>query len=485
MVDVVLGFVAIGAIIFIGFFARLIFEKTKIPDILFLVILGLFLGPFLINMFEIELVPKYTLDLVTPPFAALALAMILFDGGLNLSFELVVRKLKVSLIHTMTAFILTMLTISLVAHFVLGYPITVGLLLGSILGGLSGAIAVTTVRIMRLDEDTRTILILESVLTDVLCIVVSLSIIEYLKGGANSGPEVALGSLVAAFSIAVFIGAVFGIIWLFVLTRLYGKPFSYMITLAALLLLYGGIEYVGGSGAMAALVFGIVLGNKDEFGSFLRTKTKFHLDEKIIQFNSELSFLMRTFFFVLLGLSFSFSITASVDVFSRIPFLSGLDYTSTLFLIGAVLIFVVIVLSRYVNSFLTITLHPKSKDDQMTLTTMMGRGLAAAVLATLAFSIPAFTDPANPGYARYHDLMAPYESQFLNMSFLIILTTVIATTIGVFLSEKRDVGKTELELAKERLLKKREIEEKKRWKRERAEKRRQRIRIKKHMKKMQ
>ncbi|MFQ5909657.1 MAG: cation:proton antiporter [Thermoplasmata archaeon] len=479
MVDVILGFVAIGAIIFVGFFARLIFEKTKIPDILFLVVLGLFLGPFLLNVFQVELVPKHVLDLVTPAFAALALAMILFDGGLNLSFELVVRKLKVSLIHTVTAFVLTVLTISLVAHFVLGYPVTVGLLLGSILGGLSGAIAVTTVRIMRLDEDTKTILTLESVLTDVLCIVVSLAIMEYLKGGSDSGAEVALGSLATAFSIAIVVGVFFGIIWLIILTRLYGKPFSYMITLAALLVLYGGVEFVKGSGAMAALVFGIVIGNKEEFGSFFRIKTKFHLDEKIIQFNSELSFLMRTFFFVLLGLSFSFSVTASIDVFSHIQFLSGLDYTPTLFLIGAALIFVVIVLSRYANSFLTITIHPESKDDQMALTTMMGRGLAAAVLATLAFTIPAFTDPADPGYANYHDLMSPYESQFVNM---IILSTVIATTIGVFLSEKRDVGKTELELAKERLLQRREIEEKKKWKREKAEKRRQRIRVKKHMK---
>ncbi|MFQ6128603.1 MAG: cation:proton antiporter [Thermoplasmata archaeon] len=482
MADIILGFVAIGGIIFIGFFARLIFEKTKIPDILFLVILGLFLGPFLLNAFQIELVPKDVLGLVTPAFAALALAMILFDGGLNLSFDLVVRKLKVSLIHTVTAFILTVMTISLVAHFVLGYPITVGLLLGSILGGLSGAIAVTTVRSMRLTEDTRTILTLESVLTDVLCIVVSLSIIEYLKGGPNSGPEVAMGTLATAFSIAIVIGVFFGVIWLIVLTRLYGKPFSYMITLAALLLLYGGVEFVKGSGAMAALIFGIVIGNKEEFGSFFRIKTKFHLDERIIQFHSELSFLIRTFFFVLLGLSFSFAVTGSVDVFSHIPFLSSLDYTPTLFLIGAALIFVVIVLSRYVNSFLTIAVHPESKNDQMALTTMMGRGLAAAVLATLAFTIPAFTDPAAPGYTNYHDLMSPYQSQFLNLSFLIILSTVVATTIGVFFSEKRDVGKTELELAKERLLRKKEIEEKKRWKRERAEKRRQRIRMKKHKK---
>jgi len=225
-----------------------------------------------------------------------------------------------------------------------------------------------------------------------------------------------------------------------------------------------------------------VIGNKEEFGRLFRIQTKFHLDERIVQFHSELSFLIRTFFFVLLGLSFTFAMRGQVDVFSHIPFLSDLDYTPTLFLIGTALVFVMIALSRYINSFLTIAIHPESKDDQTAISTIMGRGVAAAVLATLAFTIPAFTDPTAPGYANYHGLMAPYESQFLNLSFLIILSTVIATTIGVFFSEKRDTGKTELELARERLLQKREIEEKKSWQKEKAELRRQRIRIKKQMK---
>jgi NhaP-type Na+/H+ or K+/H+ antiporter len=256
-----------------------------------------------------------------------------------------------------------------------------------------------------------------------------------------------------------------------------------MITLAALLLLYGGVEYMGGSGAMAALVFGIVIGNKEEFGRLFRIQTKFHLDERIVQFHSELSFLIRTFFFVLLGLSFTFALSGQIDVSSYIPGLSDLDSTPTLFLVGAALVFVMIALSRYINSFLTIAVHPESADDRVAISTMMGRGVAAAVLATLAFSIPAFTDPGASGYSNYHSLMAPYEGQFLNMSFLIILSTVIATTIGVFFSEKRDTGKTDLELAKERLTKQRQIDEKKTWKKEREERRRQRIRAKKLMKK--
>ncbi|HKZ23864.1 MAG TPA: hypothetical protein VJ224_05615, partial [Thermoplasmata archaeon] len=68
---------------------------------------------------------------------------------------------------------------------------------------------------------------------------------------------------------------------------------------------------------------------------------------------------------------------------------------------------------------------------------VMGRGLAAAVLASLPFAIPAFTDPANPDYGLYHNTMAPYETQFLTIAFLVILLTVITTSAGVVSIERR------------------------------------------------
>jgi hypothetical protein len=67
----------------------------------------------------------------------------------------------------------------------------------------------------------------------------------------------------------------------------------------------------------------------------------------------------------------------------------------------------------------------------------MGRGLAAAVLASLPFAIPAFTDPGNPDYGLYHNTMAPYEAQFLTIAFLVILLTVITTSAGVVSIERR------------------------------------------------
>lgn len=474
---VIIAFIAVAAIIFIGFFATLIFQKTKVPDLLILVILGLILGPVATTYFGVELVPRNILDFVMPYFAALALVIILFDGGLNLNFDLVLRKINIAFIHTMVAFILTLVSVALVAHLVLGYPLILGVLLGCVLGGISGAVVITLVRRMKISEETKTVLTLESVLTDVICIIVALALIEFIIG--TEDPAGAVTNLFAGFSIAFFVGLIFGIAWLRILRRLYGKAFSFMITIAALFLLYGLVEFVGGSGAMAALIFGLVLGNKEEIARMFKMKTKFVIDEKIKQFHSELSFVVRTFFFVFIGLVFTLSLSDHMAVTTPIPGLDVLDNSATLFILGVIIIFIVLIGTRYLASVITTRIHPESRDDRFAIWIMMGRGLAAAVLASLPFTIAAFREGTT-----YFDLMSPYKEQFLNIAFLIIVMSVVVTTVGVVVSERRRKGLHPLETEKMRLERKQEAVKKRELKAKMAQERRIRIHKKKHKKRI-
>jgi cell volume regulation protein A len=474
---VLLTFMAIGAIIFIGFFATLIFERTRVPDLLILVILGLILGPITIAYFGVELVPRDLLETVMPYFAALALVIILFDGGLNLNFDLVLRKINIAFIHTLVGFILTVISVAFVANVILGYPLIIGILLGAVLGGVSGAVIITLVRRMTMDEETQTVLTLESVLTDVLCIIVALALVEFIIG--TDDPAEAVTNLFAGFSIAFLVALFFGIFWLRILKRLYGKPFSFMITIAALFILYGFVELVGGSGAMAALIFGLVLGNKDEIARMFKIKTKFVLDERIKQFHSELSFVVRTFFFVFLGLVFTLSLSGHMDVETIIPGLDSLNNTATLFLIGVVLIFLTLMAVRYVATSITVRIHPESRDDKFAIWLMMGRGLAAAVLASLPFTINAFKEGTT-----YYDTMSPYKDQFLNIAFLIIVISVVVTTLGVIFSERKSAKLGPLEQEKLRHERSLESQKKKELKKKLDQERRMRIQAKKHQKKM-
>ena len=435
IVDLLMAFLAIGAIIFVGFFANLVFERTKVPDLIFLIVLGLFLGPILGTFFGIQLVPLSLLELATPYFAALALMIILFDGGLNLRLRQVVSQAGVSLIHTLLTWFGTVLVVTLISILVLGFPLWVAVLLGVILGGTSSAVVIGVVRGMSISEDTKTILVLESTITDVLCVIGALAVIGILRGGGTLTGTV--GGLLAAFSVALLLGALAGILWLRVMSGMVGKPYGFMITIAALFVLYAGTEALGGSGGMAALVFGLVLGNHRAIGRILKIKEGFRVDENFKRFHSEISFGIRTFFFVFLGFSFTLPFTAAWSLRTSLPVISFLNDTFWLALLAIVLIFLGIYAVRIFATGVTVRVHPESAEDRTSIRTMMGRGLAAAVLASLPFAISAFTDPANPDYAPYHNAMVGFEIPFLTIAFLVILLTVIATTVGVVSGERR------------------------------------------------
>jgi len=442
--DVSYLFAGIGTIILLGFLGSLLFERTKVPDILILIFIGLFLGPIL-SSFGYEVIPESTLAAIAPIFSALALVIILFDGGLNLNLEKTMQKLGVAIIHTSIAFIGTMFVTAMICFYFLEMDVVIGLLFGCILGGVSSAVVIPIMASASAKEDTKVLLTLESVLTDVLCIVTALILIEILIGG-NLDTGDMIQQLLTSFVLAAFIALLFGVLWLWVLKRLEGKPFSFMITIAALLVLYAMTEFIHVSGAIAALIFGLVLSNKDEIARILKIKGSFVFDEHIKQFHSEVSFLIRTFFFVYLGITFVFSIGA--DSFTNLAgFIPPSIATQPIyvFVLLMSILFIGMFIMRYIAATVTVSIQKESTEDKAYIYAMIPRGLAAAVLAQLPFTIPEFTDSLTgagaplplAGQTHYYQLISGYQNLFLNMAFMMIVLTVIATTIGVSIIERK------------------------------------------------
>ncbi|TLZ59695.1 MAG: hypothetical protein E6K13_09495 [Methanobacteriota archaeon] len=440
-VDVITAFLAVGGIIAVGFLASIIFERTRIPDIMILILLGVILGPVAAS-FGIVLVPAFALAVATPFLTAIALMFILFDGGLNLQLARVVKNLPIIVFHTVSTFLMTVLGVALIAIAILGYPPLVGVLLGAILGGTSSAVVIGIVRTLRISDETKTVLTLEAVVTDVLCVVTALAIIALLRGGPDAPAWMLASSFGLVFLVSLFLGGAVGIGWLVLLRRPEGKPVSYMLTVGVLFALYAAAEIAGGSGAMAAFVFGLVLGNRTAIEARLKSLARKRrggtllLDDRIKKFQAELSFAVRTFFFVFLGLVFTVSGSGPLFVSTRIPYLDALNNTLALFLAGILLMFLTILAIRVLTARIVAYTRGKPPSDRRVMWVMMGRGLAAAALASLPFTISAFTAPATPGDLYYHDLLAPLKAQFLDIAFFIILLTVGVTTIGVAWSER-------------------------------------------------
>ena len=76
---VTLALILAGGILVIGFLGDYLFHKTGIPDMLFLIILGMLIGP-ITGLADANAVTSFA-----PYLAALGLVFILFDGGMTLN----------------------------------------------------------------------------------------------------------------------------------------------------------------------------------------------------------------------------------------------------------------------------------------------------------------------------------------------------------------------------------------------------------------
>ena len=82
MVNVLAILMGISFVLFFGFFAEFIFKKKRIPDVLFLVLLGFIIGPYVLN-----LVQPLQVSEIAPIFTTFALIFLLYDGAFNISLR--------------------------------------------------------------------------------------------------------------------------------------------------------------------------------------------------------------------------------------------------------------------------------------------------------------------------------------------------------------------------------------------------------------
>ncbi|MEM2820606.1 MAG: cation:proton antiporter, partial [Candidatus Bathyarchaeia archaeon] len=215
-------------------------------------------------------------------------------------------------------------------------------------------------------DDVKATLSLESTITDVLNIILVIVFLKMFLGSAVNIQET-MSSLFARFAVGMMFGAIVGIVWVKVLGVIGKQEYIYMLTLAVLLLCYAGAEFLGGSGALSALVFGIILGNYGRMkvlGVKVNSKLMPKLIETIRDFQGEITFLVRAFFFVLLGLLY-------------VPDLMGSIYAGSILAVNLVLRNLAVRISTYKSELYKYR-------GFMTLT--CGTGLANAVLSLTVYS---------------------------------------------------------------------------------------------------
>ena len=375
---------AASVVIILGVLGEAFFKKTGIPDILFLMVLGIIIGPVL-GIIQ----PEAVLEIV-PYFAAVALIIIMFDGGLNLHIGKVLKTAHFAIILVIVGFALSVGIVAGLAHYGLGWEWIDSILLGSIVGVSSSIIVFSLVQKIHISDDAKSMLGFESALTDIFAVIIAF----VLFAAALSG-EFSLDLLGITIGKAVLVGLVLGfgvgIPWMFVISKLKNAQHSYMLTIGMVFLLFFLATSFGESGALTALVFGLMLGKKTYFSRLL--KVKFPEDTIDNSLHNQVTFLVRAFFFVFVGLLASFA---------------QLEYVifGVVAAIGIYIGRIIITKSVLVRGF--------SKLDKKVTSVMIPRGLAAAVLATFPLSMG-----------------LPNAEAYPQIIFFVIFTSVLITTIGL------------------------------------------------------
>jgi potassium/hydrogen antiporter len=441
MANVPLTFFFLAVIILLGFATARIFQSTRIPDIPILLSVGLLVGP--LNRYALEhgfgsqlmarSVHLPTLEQFAPFVSSLALVVILFDSGLKLDFAQFGRSIRPSFVHTFPVFVLTVFLLSLVGIYVFGMPVLLAVILAVALSNVGQTVSAAIIRQIDLDQETRSIYFVEMAIYDLISIPLLVGLLEFAQEGlgAVDGGQFAR-SLTQVISISLLLGVAGGLLWIYVLLRLQSYPYSYMVTLAMLLLVYSLNSFLGGSGPVSVLIFGLVIGNRVTILRLLH-RPSLHVaeGEKVHSFHDEITFFVRAFFFIFLGVSFTTTsrVGDAWPLDPKIGALHAVNNPATLFLIGVLFIFIGILAARYLTvRFISTRGHP----ERWGLLPVYGRGLGTAVLATFPFTLPAYQ-----AGSAYHAVFSPWEGIFRNVALFVILLTVTGSALTVWLRESR------------------------------------------------
>lgn len=304
MNEVIIAFFTIATIMALGFIGDAISKRVLLPNVIFLILLGILFGPVL-NLFEHD-----SLMAAIPYVAPLVLTFVSFEAGMGLDIHEVIEYGKRTLILSIMGFIFSTVAVGSLLHFTLNIRWAYALLMASAWSGVNLTIVDSIYKFLAIKKETYTALTMIALTDDPLVIISTLTILRYiiLK---NMNFESLLISLISNLSTSFFIGTIIGITWLSILYYFKRGEYTYTFTLAAILLVYSLSEFLGGTGAIAVFIFGLILGNYHSIVIALKLDISIDelnvLNNLIKKFHSELTFMIRSFFFTFIGLIYIFT----------------------------------------------------------------------------------------------------------------------------------------------------------------------------------
>lgn len=299
-------------IIILSFFFGEVSRKTNIPSVLMLIVLGVLLkfGIDTVGGKEIDFFPMLEV------LGIVGLIMIVLEAALELKLE------KNKLIPIAKAFTVALIGLGastwvaalILNHFIDGMTMKAAWLYATPLSILSSAIIIPSV--VSLKEKKKEFHIYESTFSDILGIM----LFYFLTGqiDTHAGESHGILSFGGNVLLTIVLSLIASYLIVFVFQRI--KSHTKLFLLIAVLLLFYAIgKKMHLSSLIIILVFGLLISNmqlffKGRLGKWLHIEKAKHIYEGLHVITLETAFVVRTFFFVVFGLTISLVSLLNLDV---------------------------------------------------------------------------------------------------------------------------------------------------------------------------
>ena len=268
--------------------ATIVAHHLRVPGIVVFLIAGVLLGPDVLNIVRPE-----TLGTGLNLLVGLAVAVILFEGGLNLSIDRLRREAKTIRRLVTLGAVITAIGGTLLARLFMGWSWPLAVLFGTLVIVTGPTVITPLLRRIRVEKNLQTILEAEGVLIDPIGAIIAVVALEVILAGTAAEAAVDLLGIPSRLLLGLVIGVIGGvaIALIFRYERLIPDNITNVFTLGAVLALFEISNAIQPeSGIMAAAVAGLVVGNM-----------KARLTKELMEFKEQLTVMLVALLFVLLA----------------------------------------------------------------------------------------------------------------------------------------------------------------------------------------
>lgn len=335
----------LSGLLALGIGAQWLAWYLKKPAIIFLLAIGLILGPTL-GWFD----PDQMLGELLFPMISLGVAIILFEGALTLKFQEIKNHGRVVTNLVSIGVIITIIIAALASWLIMGMDFRLALLFGALVCVTGPTVIVPLLRSVRPNKTISNILRWEGVVIDPIGALLVVLIYEYILSGHS---PIVFAKIIV---LGIVLGAVAALALAVLLKRMWIPDFLHNVFTLALVLLVFSISNAieEESGLLTVTVMGMVLANIKNLST-----------DDILDFKESLTILLISMLFILLS--------ARVDFagFQQMGFK------------GILVLIVIMFVARPLSVWASAIGSELSKEEKHLLSWIAPRGIVAAAVSSL------------------------------------------------------------------------------------------------------